>query len=105
VDFREEGDHIKNLNESMRARILKNLALNVAHHSGVERSQHVFQKNTPTAFMNTEQGNLEESSQNVSSAKPSHSQPTSLSADNSEPNVSWFTSGFLKHFVAPRKPI
>jgi hypothetical protein len=100
VDFRKEEDHIHNMNESMRAVIVKNLALNVAHHSGVERSERAFQKNTPRAFMNTEQGNLEESSQNVSSAQPHHSQPTSLLAAHSVPSVSWLTSGFFKqkHF-------
>jgi hypothetical protein len=100
MDFRKDGEYIHSLNESMRAIILKNLALNVAHHSGVQRSLDVFQTNTPKAFMNTEQGNIEESSQNVSSGQPSQSQPTSLSAAHSVPSVSWLTSGFFKqkHF-------
>jgi phage-related protein len=100
MDFRKDGEYIHSLNESMRAIIVKNLALNVAHHSGVQRSLHVFQKNTPKAFMNTEQGNIEESSQNVSSGQHTQSQPTSLSAAHSAPSVSWLASGFFKqkHF-------
>jgi hypothetical protein len=42
TDFRKNGKYIHSLNQSMRAIILKNLALNVAHHLGVQRSLHVF---------------------------------------------------------------
>jgi hypothetical protein len=92
------------MNDMLRARIVNNLAFNVAHHWGNGDSPKFSQGSTNLYFPVglSDIGNEDQSSQNLSSGQRPPSQRTARSvlSSQSDPRVSWMEPDFFKqnHF-------
>jgi hypothetical protein len=102
TDIRKEEERTQNMNDVLRARIVKNLALNVAHHWGNGDSPKCSQGRTNAPVGLSDIGNEDQSSQNLSSGQLPPSQRTvpAVLSSQSDPRVSWMEPDFFKqnHF-------